>query len=1361
MGERWQLSRAGITNVYQYDQETLHFAGGRLLLRGVNGSGKSTAMNMLLPFLFEADTRRIDAAGEQQRVLRGWMLTGREEQQPIGYLWIELARGTEHRTFGCGLKANRSTEQVKTWWFATDRRPGVDLDLVVGRQPLGVEALRTELGAGFVFNHDQRAAYRLEVRNLLYGGADLDQHLRLLHVVRNPRVGDRIDVELPTYLTEALPQLSDDALDDAAQPLEDLEEHRRNVEQLSQTATALDAIEAVYRSYARSEVHRRADQASSLVSAHGAASRATSKRQREHEASTRRMDEADDARNGFADEAERLREEIRALEASDAFKQGAELNHLRDLVRNLDAQVEKAADAIVAANGRVQDRRDAATSAAGDTDRDANEVRAALAGLMALAAEARLSVRPPDVHLPDRRAAHGTDPDGPAEPTEPFVAEDHRAGIAELRAAAQHRGGDIAAVRDRLGLAESAENALARALERQTEAATRTSQTEAQLATADEVRRTQLAAWSEAFEQWEDAVLRQRADDQVGMEPTGPDARVQPTGPPEDRRNAGLLLVQGLVDHHDRSVARLAVDQKDAEAIVDDRARALEELRARTLPDPPSTRWQRSARGPVLAELVDFHADVSATDRLGIEAALLASGLLGAEIRPDGSVVSAAGDLVLRPGRTVAKPLASRLKPDIPERLGESVDHSLVASVLQCISIDPDRLAGDDDHAVVTSDGRFRLGPLRGEHVVERAEHVGTSARRAALDRQRAEASTALEEAAVALDAVRQELVRVGDRRSVVAELRSACPALDDVVRAGEAFRLAQRSLDVAAEELRERQAQHRTAEEAHARAEDEVRRVARNHQLPADRPALDELSVVLGGIAPGCDHLDRAAAATQRSVERWQALVVEWHQARTEADAAAAAAEQAQGERQRKVTELATLEDAIGLEHAEVVQAIDTSQRDLVAAAASHDAARAEHLSAVGGAAEAKAALAQAAERETEADEECRRALPQLRAAAGVPGFLRVAATPDPTDDDRPRRTETQAVADDSVELPSVDASPAGLGELVDRLRELVLKPTGEATTAEGVRQSLRQRRDALGAGWDAADHQPDDHLPLHVEVNGPTGRAPLAEAGLAVREDLSRRSSLLSVEQDQALRNLLQGLVAREVAQKLHAARELVNRINRRLETVRTSQGIGVSLRWKRRDDLDADLAPTVDLLAKLPDLRTEDEDQRLSVAVAARIAEARREDPERPYRELIGEVLDYRSWHRMTLVLHRPGRPDEVLSRRTALSEGEKKMVSYLPLFAAVAASSDALAEAEESAPRFVLLDDAFAKVSEDNHAKLFGLLVDLDLDFIATSERLWGTHQTVPQLAITEVIRDASLGAIVLEHSHWDGTRRQPA
>lgn len=224
--QRWMLSRAGIVNVYQYGNEILHFAGGRLLLRGVNGSGKSTAMNMLLPFLLDADTRRIDAAGEQSGVLRSWMLSGREGPQPQGYLWLEVAKGESYLSFGCGIRASRATDQVTTWWFITSRRPGIDFSLVEGRVPVSREALRAAIAPDLLFGHEQRADYRAELRKRLFGGADIEQHLHLLRIVRNPRVGDRLDSELPQYLQDALPQLSDAALDDAAQPLEDLEEHR-------------------------------------------------------------------------------------------------------------------------------------------------------------------------------------------------------------------------------------------------------------------------------------------------------------------------------------------------------------------------------------------------------------------------------------------------------------------------------------------------------------------------------------------------------------------------------------------------------------------------------------------------------------------------------------------------------------------------------------------------------------------------------------------------------------------------------------------------------------------------------------------------------------------------------------------------------------------------------------------------------------------------------------------------------------------------------------------------------------------------------------------------------------------------------
>jgi hypothetical protein len=150
-------------------------------------------------------------------VLKSWMLSGRDEPQPQGYLWLEVAKGgDEYLTFGCGIRANRAADQVATWWFITSRRPGIDLHLVEGRVPVSREALREAIEPDPLFGHEQRADYRAELRKRLFGGAEIEQHLHLLRIVRNPRVVDRLDAELPQYLQDALPQLSEVALDDAA-----------------------------------------------------------------------------------------------------------------------------------------------------------------------------------------------------------------------------------------------------------------------------------------------------------------------------------------------------------------------------------------------------------------------------------------------------------------------------------------------------------------------------------------------------------------------------------------------------------------------------------------------------------------------------------------------------------------------------------------------------------------------------------------------------------------------------------------------------------------------------------------------------------------------------------------------------------------------------------------------------------------------------------------------------------------------------------------------------------------------------------------------------------------------------------------
>ena len=147
--ERWRLSRAGIVNVWHYLDNEFDLSGGRMILRGTNGSGKSRALEMLLPFLLDADRRKMDATGAARVNLDELMRTGaREQANRTGYLWLELARPGEYLTVGALVRHSQSASSTKVWYFTTPLRVGDELALLSdAREPLSRDALTELIGA--------------------------------------------------------------------------------------------------------------------------------------------------------------------------------------------------------------------------------------------------------------------------------------------------------------------------------------------------------------------------------------------------------------------------------------------------------------------------------------------------------------------------------------------------------------------------------------------------------------------------------------------------------------------------------------------------------------------------------------------------------------------------------------------------------------------------------------------------------------------------------------------------------------------------------------------------------------------------------------------------------------------------------------------------------------------------------------------------------------------------------------------------------------------------------------------------------------------------------------------------------------
>jgi hypothetical protein len=106
---------------------------------------------------------------------------------------------------------------------------------------------------------------------------------------------------------------------------------------------------------------------------------------------------------------------------------------------------------------------------------------------------------------------------------------------------------------------------------------------------------------------------------------------------------------------------------------------------------------------------------------------------------------------------------------------------------------------------------------------------------------------------------------------------------------------------------------------------------------------------------------------------------------------------------------------------------------------------------------------------------------------------------------------------------------------------------------------------------------------------------------------------------------------------------------------------------------------------------------------------------------------------------------------------LSSGETRLVSYVTLFAAAAAFYGAVSGASpEAGPlRLVLLDEAFERLDDPTIARMLGLLVDLDMDWIITWPSGWGVSEKIPRMHIYDVLRPKSGRGVACTHTTWDG------
>ncbi|WP_437580684.1 TIGR02680 family protein [Sorangium sp. So ce887] len=1346
---RWQPLRSGLLNLYRYDSEEFLFEGGRLLLRGNNGSGKSRVLALQLPFLLDGEVspHRLEPDADPAKRVEWNLLLGRHEERR-GYTWIELGRrdddGAEHYlTLGCGLHAIEGRGLAGKWLFVTSKRVGRDLFLQSAGAAIGRERLEAELGeSGEVFT--SAAAYRAAVdRRLFQLGDRYGALLDLLIQLRQPQLSRKLDeAQLSRALSSALPPVPPAVVADLAESFRSLEADRAALEGFAAASAAASAFLDEYRRYVKVAARRRA---AGVRSAHAAYEAAM----RELRAAEAGLDEA-----RAAGEQAAAAEQEAELAARGAAREVETLSRRpeMDQARALD-EARRAAEAAAADAAEAERERRRAVEQAErrarereEADASAHAERDALAATVAAAGGAASEVGLPPPALPG-----GWDAD--LERALPGARARFDAAVAERRRGVAHvrrLEGDVAAARAARERAEAALEGAAARLERARERA----------AAALSQREAEADALVDAWRAW----ARGLSELPIG----GADVEAVAgalaawTEHGDGESPAAQAAQRALADAQGRlAAARAEVGR--ALAAAEEARRALEDERdallrgAHRAPQPPPSRapGAREGRpGAPLFQLCDFDPGLDAAGRAGLEAALEAAGLLDAWVTPDGQLLaegvldtalSAAGSPALPPEQQLGRWL--RVSPG--EGAGADgagaegalaappVPEEVVRAVLARIGAG--RGAG---RVWVDVSGRFALGPLHGAWAKAEAEHIGHASRAAARRRRLAAIEAALRDAAQAIEAALAARAELDRRGRVAREEAAGAPPSAPVRRALAAEQAAEAAVidaraALAAEEER---ALSRRQREAYALAERD--QAAADLRLSAWVGALDRHDAAL-------EALVHAAAALWPTARAAAAALRRAREAEAEAQLAAERAVERAEARRRAASRLHEAEV-----HRDTLQRttgalVDEILRQLAGARERREAREAEHRAAQRAHGDARVAEARAQARIEPLREGLDRATHER---AGQIDALAVMA-----------RARLLSV----LGLPDVDPGAEGAaGWSPTRAVEVARRIEASSGDVEhddrawerlqrGIFRHVDALRDALlPHGYGPQTTSEDGLIAVTVPFQDRTWAVHDLQAMLA--DEVAHRRTVLDAREREVLENHLIGEVASHLHDLLHRCEQMVRDMNQELAARPTSTGMRLRFSWTPLADGPPALLEARQRLMRAGGTWSPGDRELLARFLKERIEEVRARGEAASWQEQLATALDYRGWHAFAVERHQDG-VWKRLNRRTygTGSGGEKALALTIPQFAAAAAH---YRSAHPHAPRLILLDEAFVGIDPDMRAKCMGLLAAFDLDFVMTSEREWGCYATLPGLAIHQLTVRPGIDAVGVTRWVWNGRER---
>ncbi|WP_328475739.1 hypothetical protein OHA21_20110 [Actinoplanes sp. NBC_00393] len=1406
---RWQASRAGLVNLWEFDISEYWFADGRAQFVGANQSGKSTlmALTTLTMLAGALDRQYIDTFGQSDKSFRYYVEPtddprDRRETTALtnrGWAWVEFARLTgdgepEYFTALLYAQAKRGVSHMPPTWIICRGKARVrdGIDLAVGRAAVEPRDLHGIDGLT-VMENGRKYADRIATE--LFGFSDTDRFstvLEMLKVLRTPHLGQRLD---PDWFTQqiraALPPVARTEVEELAAGWQQLEQLSRDRDD---AAAARDAVglylSKAWRPWADALLRARAD---ALIAADHAVTEA--------EAAVASADAAHDrahqdltGENGRTEQLETQGRNAQAaltqLLRSDAYRDAAGRTENAERLRRETEEAQKQREAAQRRLDRVR----------ADQDRAETVHRSAIGQLES----AQSAVGQSASHATGAVTAAGLGEEatgwvtgGDVDRIDAAVTE-RRTRIGALRRLLRDAAGTHSSWQSTDRIAEQART------EWQSRVATaRIAQTQVSDA---------LQQLSDGLERWAARLGADAPDgelrDRWVQEVTGQTSTARP------REQLRMLVTRQWLDPAIAPLTEQVATLRAAAAAAQQRAadadRDADELGLAGEPQAPMPHgWARRERpafpGPEGAPLwrlldpVDGLAD-GVLDH--VEAALAAAGLLDAWVTPDGlwAADRDGTDVTVTAGISAATAPAAKSAANHQPASAPAANRqpaSALAAILQpaedagamtatvtglLASIGYTRDGGElSGEIAVAGDGRWRTAALAGR--AGRAEHgaelIGTAARtharRRRIDELRQEAERQRREA----EALAAQVTTATNKMTMLRTAADSCPDDAGVVAAANEYNAAVTERDRA--HTAHVQAQEKAV--AGKRAADDAAAAATGYAAEHRLPATDEQ---LDAVGTAVDTAARAGADLRLALRERDTAQREVTGALAGVEAAAAAVEEAD-DADRDAAETAA---RLRIEAAEAAASIDRDDHAQLERAAELE----KEIETLNRSASAsrKRGLTLAAHTSTARNlTETRRqehtaALAHRDAAVAdwwVPVDAGIAAArnlPEPTDralpetaeHDLPEPAERDLPEPAERELPEPGGRDLAAALAQARVAVQALRPPSWPDSAE-------ERARRVGAAQHRAFTNPRFELQAKLEASG--GRSviavdadeitPLPAVMLVVDasgtqltppaaiEHLDELVTQLSASHDDKLHQmyteLLSSTFINHLADRLGRVVELLRDVNTVLD--RHPTGVNkTKLRLIRRpadgqrygfNVLDALEKGTID---------SADSQEQMRLFLGDRLREAQESGlvGTDDWVEHLARLLDYRAWFDVVPEFRIGDSKWRPLTKQVhSVDSGGGKVVTLLqPLLATLVT----LFAESPDAPRPLWLDEAFTGVDTPNRSTMLRMMVDFDFDFLLAGPSALVTAAQVPSAAVWTVSRaPAPLPGVDLSLMLWTG------